>query len=151
VLPAAADAFNKAYYINPGYVRNYLSLGAVAVAQAQIANESKTGIGKVDKAKLVEGINWYSAGLDQIQPPQAYIPTKAAFGLGQAYLLGYEFHVIDGPKELGRKYFQQVIEEYQAKVSDWHGSRALLAPGWAPGGFGSVVTIQMNIGLRSRS
>jgi tetratricopeptide (TPR) repeat protein len=127
VLAAAADAFNQAYDINPGYVRNYLSLGAVAVAQAQIPNESRTGIGKVDKAKLVEGINWYSAGLDQTQPPQAYIPTKAAFGLGQAYLLGYEFHVIDGSKELSRKYFQQVIDEYQAeKVSDlaWFAAHA---------------------------
>jgi tetratricopeptide (TPR) repeat protein len=127
VLPEAADAFNQAYDINRGYVRNYLSLGAVAVAQAQIPNEARTGIGKVDQAKLVEGINWYSAGLGQTQPPQAYIPAKAAFGLGQAYLLGYEFRVIDGPKELSRKYFQQVIEEYQAEeVSDlaWFAAHA---------------------------
>jgi hypothetical protein len=57
VLPKASDAFNEAYEINPNYARNYLGLGAIAIAQAQIPNEAGTGIGAVEKAKLLEGIN----------------------------------------------------------------------------------------------
>jgi hypothetical protein len=114
-LPKAADAFNKAYELNQNYFRSYLGLGAVAVAEARVPNDSRTGIGEVDKDKLIEGINWYAACLNQTQPPQAYIPTKAAFGLGQAYLLSYEFHVIEGSRELALKHFQEVIEKYQTE------------------------------------
>jgi tetratricopeptide (TPR) repeat protein len=114
-LDEAAEAFNKAYELDPDYVRNYLGLGAVVFAQAQTPNESKTGIGSVDRDKLVESINWYSGGLHQTQPLEAYIPAKAAFGLGQAYLLGFEFRVIEGSKELSLQYFRKVIEEYQTK------------------------------------
>lgn len=114
-LPEAAEAFNKAYELDHDYVRSYLGLGAVALAQSQILSESRTGIGGVDKDKLMESIHWYSACLNQTEPRQAYIPTKAAYGLGQAYLLGYEFHVIDGSKELAQKYYRQVIEEYQSE------------------------------------
>jgi len=112
-LPQAADAFEKAYELDHSYVRSYLGLGAVAIAQAQIPNTSGTGIGSVDKDKLEVGIKWYSASLKETQPPQAFIPIKAAFGLGQAYLLGYEFQVVNGSKELALNYFQQVIEGYQ--------------------------------------
>jgi tetratricopeptide (TPR) repeat protein len=52
---------------------------------------------------------------------------KAYLALAQAYLLGHEFHVIEGSKELALQYFQQVIEEYQAeKVSDlaWFAAHA---------------------------
>jgi tetratricopeptide (TPR) repeat protein len=114
-LPKASDAFNKAYEINPNYVRNYLGLGAVAIAQAQVPNEAGTGIGEVKKAELLEAIKWYSAGLDQTEPAQAYIPTKAALGLGQAYLLGDEFHVLEDSRESAQKYFKQVVETYDAK------------------------------------
>ena len=126
-LPKAADAFNHAYEFDPDYVRSYLGLGAVAVAQAQIPNETRTGIGSVDKDKLIEGINWYSAALNQNQPPQAYIPTKAAFGLGQAYLLGYEYADLENSKERAGQYFEKVIGQYQSeKVPDlgWFAAHA---------------------------
>lgn len=126
-LPKAAAAFDEAYNLDSNYARSYLGLGGVAIAQAQILNETRTGIGGVDNDKLTEGINWYSAALNQNQPPQAYIPTKAAFGLGQAHLLSYEFHIIEGSEKLAQKYFQQVIDKYQTdQVSDlaWFAAHA---------------------------
>jgi TPR repeat protein len=126
-LLEAAETFNKVYELDRDYVRGYLGLGAVAFAQAQTPNVLNTGIGSVDRDKLIESIKWYSDALDQTQLPQAYIPAKAAFGLGQAYLLGYEFHVIEESKELALQRFQQVIEEYQSKkVSDlaWFAAHA---------------------------
>jgi hypothetical protein len=114
-LPKAEDAFKKAYELNQNYVRSYLGLAAVAVADAQLPDPSGTGIGGVNKAKLLEAIKWYSACLNQTEPRQAYIATKAAFGLGQAYLLGYEFRVIEDSKKLALEYFQHVIEKYQTE------------------------------------
>jgi len=126
-LPEASNAFHMAQEINPNYVRNYLGLGAVAIAQAQVPNEAGTGIGMAKKAELLEAVEWYTAALDQDQPPKAYIPTKAALGLGQVYLLGAEFKVLDDSSELAHEYFEQVVDQYQGKpVSDlaWFAAHA---------------------------
>jgi tetratricopeptide (TPR) repeat protein len=127
-LPLASAAFEKARQINPNYVRNYLSLGAVAIARAQVPNKAGNGIGAVNKEDLLEGISWYSAGLNQTEPAQAYIPVKAAFGLGQAYLLGFEFKVIDNSQEQAAQYFQQVVTAYQNEKMpqdlDWFAAHA---------------------------
>jgi tetratricopeptide (TPR) repeat protein len=114
-LPKAGDAFSQAYKLNHNYVRSYLGLAAVALAEAQILNPSGTRIGAVDREKLNESIRWYSACLNQTEPSQAYIPTKAAFGLGQAYLLAYEFRVIRDSKKLALENLLQVIEKFNAE------------------------------------
>jgi tetratricopeptide (TPR) repeat protein len=115
VLSDASDTFNMVRRLNPDYPRSYLGLGDVAWAESQILNADGTGIGSINKDKLDEAIQWYKAGLVVEQPAQAYIPVKSAFGLGQAYLLGYEFHVIDNSREPAQQFFQQVIESHQAE------------------------------------
>jgi tetratricopeptide (TPR) repeat protein len=113
VLSLAADAFTEANFLKPNYYRSHLGLGAVALAQAQELNSERTGIGSVDIEKLNEAIEWFSAGLDHDHPPQAYIPTKSAFGLGQTYLLGAEFNILDNAHESASAFFEQVIDQYR--------------------------------------
>ena len=107
-LVQASDAFSQSYRLKPDYARSYLGLGAVAMAQAKIGNT-------VNAAKLLEATRWYSAGLSAPdQPASAYVPEKAAFGLGQAHLLGIEQNLPGWSGQRAWQLFTQVAQAYDA-------------------------------------
>jgi hypothetical protein len=128
-------AFQQAYQLNPDYARNYLGLGAVAIEQAVIRNSEPTG--RVDEAKLIEARRWYSASLsapDQLA--SAYVPVKAAYGLGKVHMVGFE-HRIPGWSGLQAwHFFEQVTTAYEAEpVPDlaWFAGHAHAALGQLAG------------------
>jgi hypothetical protein len=110
LLSQASEAFSQSYQLDRGYARSYLGLGAVALAQAQ------AGPGQaVDVAKLLEASRWYSDSLGAAdQPPTAYVPIKAAYGLGQAHLLGVDRHLAGWSADEARRLFQQVTQAYDS-------------------------------------
>jgi tetratricopeptide (TPR) repeat protein len=115
-LVDAEAAFAQAYELNPDYSRSYLGLGAVALEQAAILNEDRTAIGSADAEKLVTARDWYSASLEApIQPQTAYVPAKAAYGLGQVHLLGFEKRVPGWSGLAAEGYFNDVIDAYEAE------------------------------------
>jgi tetratricopeptide (TPR) repeat protein len=127
-LLQASEAFSQAYRLNRDYARSYLGLGAVALAQAQ------PGGGAVDAAKLAEASRWYSDSLGAAdQPPTAYVPAKAAFGLAQAQLLGVEHGLPGWSEDEARSRFAQVVREYEAAPTldlAWFAGHAHAALGW---------------------
>jgi hypothetical protein len=116
-LLAAESNFRQAYAINPAYGRAYLGLGAVARAQAALLCADGTAICGADPHKLVEARDWYSGSLQTAeQPPTAYIPIKAAHGLGQVHLLGFELGIPGWSDLEAERYFQQVIVAYEENL-----------------------------------
>ncbi|MBN2007519.1 MAG: hypothetical protein JXA21_29505 [Anaerolineae bacterium] len=113
-LPEAEQAFQRAHELNPNYSRSYLGLGAVAYAQAAKLNSRGSAVDEVDAAKLAEAIFWYESGLTATdQPATAYVPLKAAYGLGQVHLLGFEFGVPGYSALEAERYFEEVIAAYE--------------------------------------
>lgn len=115
-LAEAEAAFRQAYKMNENYARSYLGLGAVARAQAAVLNETRTGIVAVDADKLREAGDWYTDSLEAAeQPALAYIPVKAAHGLGQVHLLGFEHNVPGWSGQEAERLFDEVIAAYEAE------------------------------------
>ena len=117
-LAEAAAAFSQAQALNPNYARSYLGLGAVALQQATIYNAEGTDIVQVIPTRLTEAEDWYTASLQAgDQPPLAYVPVKAKFGLGQIHLVGYEFTQPNWSGAEARRHLNQVIAANQAEPS----------------------------------
>ena len=109
-LAQATDAFAQAYALDHDYARSYLGLGGVALLQAT-PNLNECDI---DGEKLAEAGAWYSASLSASdQPASAYVPVKAAYGLAQAHLVGYQCRIPGWSGEQSRDYLKQVIAAYE--------------------------------------
>jgi hypothetical protein len=126
-LADATAAFSKTYQINQDYARAYLGLGGVALAPAAVYEE-------VNKDKLIEASYWYSRSLSvRDQPASAYIPVKAAFGLGQVHLKGLQQKLPGWSKEQAEHFFTQVVEAYNARPAPdliWFAGHAHASLGW---------------------
>jgi hypothetical protein len=106
LLIQASEAFSRSYQLNKDYARSYLGLGAIALAQAYRGQTA-------DVAKLIEASKWYSDSLRAAdQPPTAYVPIKAAYGLGQVHLLGIDQHLPGWSAAEARRFFEQVAQAY---------------------------------------
>ncbi len=79
-------AYEQTIQIEPGYGRGYLGLGNIAYMQALDA--SNQVVSRSDQGGLDQAITYFEQALQAaIQPPSANIPSKAAFGLGQVYMV----------------------------------------------------------------
>jgi len=132
----AKEAFWQAYEDNQDYARAYLGLGAVAREEA-VANTSSTCGGDVNREKLDEANLWYTQSLTAIdQPPNAYVPAKAYFGLGQINLLIFCNKLPDWleAKSKSQEYYSQVIQTYNDAGKpvelDWQAGFAYAERGW---------------------
>lgn len=99
---------------NPDYARSYLVLGAIAREEAVLHGDSCSG--QVTTKKLAEAEKWYTQSLNAPdQAPNAYIPAKAYFGLGQINLLIFcnQFPGAVEAKEKAADDYSQVIEFYE--------------------------------------
>jgi tetratricopeptide (TPR) repeat protein len=158
LLLDASEAFTRAVQINPDYARSYLGLAAVAAEQAMRANP-------VDESKLAQAETWYLTSLNlPDQPPSAYIPAKAYYGLGRVYFNRYFFRYQSeysyNPEQLcgytintktpdsladqAREYFQADTDIYQANPSHdlaWFAGHALAQVGWIDGSQGDWVAM----------
>jgi tetratricopeptide (TPR) repeat protein len=115
-LAAAKENFLSAYGLNDEYGRAYLGLGAAARAEAAILCEDGTAICDADPAKLIEARDWYFGSLQTAdQPTTAHIPVKAAYGLGQTHLLGFQHGIPGWSAQRAYDYFQAVIAAYEAE------------------------------------
>jgi nucleoside phosphorylase/tetratricopeptide (TPR) repeat protein len=111
-LNVAAEAFYRAYQLNPDYARSYLGLGAVALQQATTYNPAGTDIIAADNTRLLEARDWYLASLRAgDQPELAYVPFKAVHGLGQTHFVGYGYG-FGWSKAAARSYLNLVINQY---------------------------------------
>ncbi len=83
-LDAAESYYRRSLAVKPDYARAKIGLAEVLFHKAR--GEDCTA-GKANVAELWTALNGYQAVLAaQDQPTKAYIPTKAAFGLGRVYL-----------------------------------------------------------------
>ncbi len=113
ILTRARNNFAKAYELNPDYARSYLGLGATALQQAQLDPQEQTD--QVD-AKLSEAYSWYTRTLmSRGFPTAAHLDAKAAYGLGQLYLLGRWRQLPGWSGEQAQVFFDQVLTAYQQK------------------------------------
>ncbi len=111
ILTKARNNFAKAYEFNPDYTRSYLGLGATALQQAQLDPQEQPD--QLD-AKLSEAYNWYTRTLmSQGFPAAAHLDAKAAYGLGQLYLLGRWRQLPGWSGEQAQAFFDQVIAAYR--------------------------------------
>jgi len=109
-LQEASDAFAQAYQLNPDYARSYLGLGSVALQQATLDLSHDV----VYEDKLIEANGWYSKSLSATdQPASAYVPVKAAYGLGQIHLVGYKYGIPGWSADQARQFFDQVSTVYE--------------------------------------
>jgi tetratricopeptide (TPR) repeat protein len=112
-LSLAWTAFNEARELNPEYARSYLGLGAAVLEKAKIHNGGKL-VG-VDEGKLIDAEGFYLTSLSAPdQPALAYVPARAASGLGQVHLLGFEWGLPGWSGQEAWDAFQQVVAEYEA-------------------------------------
>ncbi len=132
-LADASESFAYAYNLNPDYARSYLGLGSIALQQAKfdsnVAGGTLVGTDSwclntiagspvIDEEKLIEAYGWYSKSLSSIgQPALAYVPIKAAFGLGQIHLVGYECHLPGWSAQQARVFLDQVVMAYDRQRS----------------------------------
>ncbi|MBU6350132.1 MAG: hypothetical protein KGS73_08275 [Chloroflexi bacterium] len=88
-LAEAEQAFRAAVEHNPEYSRAYLGLGIVALEQAKIYDQpgvNLLGISPDGLGKATQAFTLALAAADQ--PPAAWVPAKAALGIGIAHWLG---------------------------------------------------------------
>lgn len=127
-LSEAFEAFAQASQLNPDYARCYLGLGAVVFQQARIRDSEGNLSGRADETKLIEAREWYSTSLiAPDQPASAYVPVRAAYGLGQVHLEGFEQGFPGWSGAEAWQFFEQVTTAYEAeKVPDlaWFGGHA---------------------------
>jgi tetratricopeptide (TPR) repeat protein len=113
ILTKARTSFAKAYELNPDYARSYLGLGATALQQALLDPPEQTD--QLD-AKLSEAYGWYTRTLmSQGFPAAAHLDAKAAYGLGQLYLLGRWRQLPGWSGEQAQAFFDQVLDAYRQK------------------------------------
>jgi tetratricopeptide (TPR) repeat protein len=113
-LQQAEAHFVQARELNPEYRRNYLGLGAVAFAKAQIIDPTIPGIVAVDPIRLKEAEGLF---ITSMQPSfglvHPYVEFKANLGLGAVQLLGYEFD-LDGYSDSDvERYFDAVLTDFE--------------------------------------
>ncbi|MBI1880288.1 MAG: CHAT domain-containing protein [Chloroflexi bacterium] len=115
-LNQALEAFRHASELNPDYARSYLGLGTITLQQATVLNPNWPD--HLDTAKLIEAESWYSKSLSAAdQPALAYVPIKAAFGLGQVQRLQYEYGLSERSGKQARNFFEEVIAAYNTDKS----------------------------------
>ncbi|NDJ55099.1 MAG: tetratricopeptide repeat protein, partial [Chloroflexi bacterium] len=86
LIDEAEEAYERALDIEPEYARGYAGLAGVVYLQA--IEDLNIAVSLVDMAGLEESIALYDQALAaEINPPSADVDTKAAFGLGQIYLV----------------------------------------------------------------
>jgi hypothetical protein len=111
ILTNARTRFAQAYELNPDYARSYLGLGATALQQALLDPQEQTD--QLD-AKLSEAYGWYTRTLmSRGFPAAAHLDAKAAYGLGQLYLLGRVRQLPGWSGEQAQAFFDQVLAAYQ--------------------------------------
>jgi tetratricopeptide (TPR) repeat protein len=134
-LPLAWAAFDEARDLNPDYARSYLGLGAAVLEEAKIVEGAEL-VG-VDESKLIDAEGLYLTSRSASdQPALAYVPAKAAHGLGQVHLLGFEKGLSGWSGQEAWDAFQQVIDNYETAdepadlawyAADAHAQMGLLA------------------------
>jgi tetratricopeptide (TPR) repeat protein len=113
-LGEASEAFAQASQINPEYARSYLGLGAVAFQQARMRDPEGKLAGQADEAKLIEARDWYTTSLAASdQPTSAYVRVKAAYGLGQVHLEGFEQGFAGWSGAEAWHFFERVVAAYK--------------------------------------
>jgi hypothetical protein len=130
LLIQAEAAYSRAITINSAYARSYLGLGFIALQQATLTHP-------YDQTHLTKAGAWFEQSLSAAdQPALAYVPAKAAFGLGQLHLAGYNEGYSNWSAERATSHFQQVIEAYQAAQSfdlAWYAGPAHIYLGFLAG------------------
>jgi tetratricopeptide (TPR) repeat protein len=134
-LEQAARAFVQARTLRPDYARSYLGLGAVALAQADAQSQLGTPAGKAQVADLLaEARQAFTASLTSTdQPVTAFVPAKAAYGLGQVQLKGIEQRLPGWSLDEAKRQFSRVIDAYtQTGVGDllWFAGNAHAYRAW---------------------
>jgi tetratricopeptide (TPR) repeat protein len=72
-----------------------------------------------DEAKLSQAAEWYSRSLKAPdQPAAAYIPIKAAFGLGQVHMAGYQAGMANWSEQQARQSFSEVINSFDSSQNE---------------------------------
>ncbi len=132
-LKEAEKVFAHARELNPDYARSYLGLGSVAIQQVTTATTAEAR-----QQTLIGAQQWYSMSLAAIeQPPSAYVPAKAAFGLGQVHLKGFEQGLSDWSADEARNYFSYVVRDYDEKGQPpdltWFAGHSYAYLGWIAG------------------
>jgi tetratricopeptide (TPR) repeat protein len=114
-LERAAQAFARARELRPDYARSYLGLGAVALARADAHSRLGTPEASDQAASLLlEAREAFTASLTATeQPATAFVPAKAAYGLGQVHLKGVEQRLPGWSLGEAKRQFDYVIEVYQ--------------------------------------
>ena len=129
-LESARSDFIKAREANNEYARSYLGLGAVVLGNIDTLTDTNVITLELTKA---EGL-YLTALIMPDQPELAYIPIKAANGLGEVYLRARQNRVANWPGqitedelscklqededyvvEVGKCAFEQVLIQYEAK------------------------------------
>lgn len=106
----AQKAYEQAIAVNPDYGRGYIGLGNVYYFQAsESASQSSFSPNQKDMAKAKDYFQHAIQIADQ-QPASAEITSKAAFGLGQVYLVEW---ILSGDyRDLATENFHQVLANY---------------------------------------
>jgi len=130
-LVAAEQAFLHSVELAPDYSRAYLGLGITALERAKVYDQRGVDVIAIHPAELVTSTNAFSLALTAAdQPPQAYVPAKAALGIGIAHLLGAEFGVPGWSFAEAANHFDVVTATLAANDSDGIKSVAALAYGY---------------------
>jgi tetratricopeptide (TPR) repeat protein len=113
-LDTADAAFLRARDLRPDYARVYLGLGAVALARADAHSRLTTPEDKARVAVLLdEARRAFTDALSaKEQPATAFVPAKAAYGLGQVHLKGVEQGISGWSLDVASEQFRSVIDAY---------------------------------------
>ena len=105
----ARQAYTQAIQIDPQYGRGYVGLGNVTYL---LAMESASGFTFApDQEGLLQAIAYFEQALQaQVQPHSAEIPSRAAFGMGQIYLV--QWFSGQETRDLAIEQFSRVLENY---------------------------------------
>jgi tetratricopeptide (TPR) repeat protein len=105
----AQQAYNQTIQIEPQYGRGYIGLGNVTYS---LALESASNFTFVpDQNGLDQSKAYFEQALQtKIQPPSAEIPSRAAFGIGQIYLVKWFS---------GQDTRDQAIEEFNTVLNNY--------------------------------
>ena len=88
-LADAERAFARAVESDDDYSRAYLGLGITALERAKIYDQLGVEVMLIRPDELVTATHAFTMALAAAdQPPLAYVPAKAALGIGIAHLLG---------------------------------------------------------------
>jgi len=144
LLPAE-QAYQTALEINPDYSRAKIGLASISYLRA-LGNPDNPSFESVDEQLLAEAETLFQeASQLENAPESANIPMKAAYGLGQVYLVRYQKGLGQEWIDRAKSEFKKVVVEYengnqQISENASHAYARLGLIAWQEGNFESAVT-----------